>query len=90
MRSDEFAEWWLASDLGRLWEVATMHGVRPDGSDVVALRLKPPDSVHFAAGQITWFACEFAGRPERSPRQVLVSAPHDRGGQWLLKRRPLS
>ena len=33
MRSDEFAQRWLAPDLGRLWEVATVLGVRPDGSD---------------------------------------------------------
>ncbi len=51
MRSDEFAQWWLASDLGRLWEVATVHGVRPDGSDAVTLRLELPESAHFAAGQ---------------------------------------
>lgn len=37
MRSDGFAHWWLAPDLGRLWEVATVHGVRPDGSDAVTL-----------------------------------------------------
>jgi len=51
MRSDEFAQRWLAPDLGRLWEVATVLGVRPDGSDAATLRLELPRPAHFAAGQ---------------------------------------
>src|SRR5665213_4288123 len=51
MRSDELAQRWLAPDLGRLWEVATALGVRPDGSDAATLRLELPGPAHFAAGQ---------------------------------------
>jgi hypothetical protein len=51
MRSDEFVQRWLAPDLGRLWEVATVLRVRPDGSDAATLRLELPRPAHFAAGQ---------------------------------------
>jgi hypothetical protein len=40
MRANEFAQRWLAPDRGRLWEVATVLGVRPDGSDATTLRLE--------------------------------------------------
>ncbi|SRR5665213_142644 len=51
MRSYEFTQRWLAPDLGRLWEVATVLGVRLDGSDAATLRLELPRPAHFAAGQ---------------------------------------
>jgi hypothetical protein len=51
MRSDEFTQRWLAPDLGRLWEMATVLGIFPDGSDAATLRLELPEPAHFAAGQ---------------------------------------
>ena len=51
MRSDELAQRWLAPDLGRLWEVATVLRVRRDGSDAATLRVELPEPAHFAAGQ---------------------------------------
>jgi len=51
MRSDEFARRWLAPDLGRLWEVVTVVGVRPEGSDAATLRLELPEPASFLAGQ---------------------------------------
>src|ERR1035441_1768521 len=90
MRSDEFAERWLAPDLGRLWEVATVLGVRPDGSDAATLRrcdaatLRRCDWSYQGRrtsqpGSTTWCACAGAGRPaklyRRSSRQLAVILP---------------
>ncbi len=51
MRADEFAQRWLGPDRGRIWEVATVVRVRPDGSDATTLRLELAEPAHFIAGQ---------------------------------------
>ena len=49
-----------------------MHGVRPDGSDAVTLRLELPESAHFAAGQYYLVRMQFreptGAKPTTDPR----------------------
>jgi hypothetical protein len=86
MRSDEFAQWWLASDLGRLWEVATAYGVRPDGSDAVTLRLELPESAHFAAGQYYLVRMRVRGPTRAKPTADARISPSRSGRALVVPR----
>lgn len=77
MRSDELAQRWLAPDLGRLWEVATALGVRPDGSDAATLRLELPRPAHFAAGQYNLVRMRVDAAPKGVEQAYSVSS-----SQW--------
>jgi len=63
MRSDESAQRWLDSDLGRLWEEATALGVHPTAPTP---RQEVTEPAHFAAGQ----CCLVRMRVDATPKDV--------------------
>lgn len=63
MRSEEFAQRWLAPDHSREWDVATVTQVRPEGADATTLGLELPQPADFVAGQYYLVRLRVNARP---------------------------